>query len=36
MASYYQVLVTSAPRGNVRLTKAGRERLQLLQARFSS
>jgi hypothetical protein len=35
MASYYQVLVTAAPKGNIRLTEAGRERLHLLQTRFA-
>jgi hypothetical protein len=34
MASYYQVLVASAPKGKIRLTGAGRERLQLLKKRF--
>ena len=36
MASYYQVLVTSAPKGMIRLTDAGRERLHLLQKRFAA
>ena len=35
MASYYQVLVASAPKGKIRLTEAGRERLQLLRKRFA-
>jgi hypothetical protein len=35
MASYYQVLVASAPKGKIRLTEAGRERLELLQKRFA-
>ena len=35
MASYYQVLVAPAPKGRTRLTEAGRERLRLLQTRYS-
>jgi len=36
MASYYQVLVKSAPQGKVRLTQVGRERLELLQNRYGT
>ena len=36
MASYYQVLVASAPKGITRLTPAGRERLRLLREQYAT